>query len=95
MSSGIACVSFLMLVVRLLAVWVPADGVGGLGEAGPLPPGWRLSAGLNVVTYLIASASVSWQRSAPAVHPLPAQPGRVLGQPHQRPDGTPPLVPDL
>src|SRR6185312_13114205 len=31
----------------------------------------------------------------PAVHPLPAQPGRVLGQPRQRPDRTPPLVPVL
>jgi hypothetical protein len=27
--------------------------------------------------------------------PLPAQPGRVLGQPQHRPDGAPPLVPVL
>jgi hypothetical protein len=31
----------------------------------------------------------------PAVHPLPAQPGRVLGQPRQRPCGPPSLVPVL
>ena len=31
----------------------------------------------------------------PAVHPLPAEPGRVLGQPQRRPDGAPPLVPVL
>ena len=31
----------------------------------------------------------------PALHPLPAQPGRVLGQPQRRPDGAPPLVPVL
>jgi hypothetical protein len=31
----------------------------------------------------------------PAVHPLPARPGRVLGQPHQRTDGAPPMAPVL
>jgi len=29
----------------------------------------------------------------PALHPLPAKPGQILGQPQQRPDGTPPMVP--
>lgn len=29
----------------------------------------------------------------PAVHPLPAKPGRVLGQPQRRPDNAPPMVP--
>ena len=31
----------------------------------------------------------------PALRPLPAKPGRVLGQPPRRPDGTPPMVPVL
>ena len=31
----------------------------------------------------------------PAVHPLPGEPGRVLGQPHGRQDGAPALVPVL
>ena len=31
----------------------------------------------------------------PAVHPLSAKPGQVLDQPHQRPDGAPPMVPVL
>jgi len=31
----------------------------------------------------------------PALHPLPAQPGRILGQPQRLPDGAPPMVPVL
>jgi hypothetical protein len=52
-----------------------------------------------------ATTTNSWRRTIPyarpaaarhpALHPLPAQPGRVLGQPQRRPDGAPPLVPVL
>src|SRR5690348_15786487 len=31
----------------------------------------------------------------PIVHPLPTEPGRVLGQPYQRPDGAAAMVPVL
>jgi hypothetical protein len=79
-----------------------------LSRRGPHPRMAPRNAGARVAASQsrpAATTTNSWRRTIPyarpaaayhpALHPLPAQPGRVLGQPQRRPDGAPPLVPVL
>jgi hypothetical protein len=65
-----------------------ADASVAAGQTRPAPA--TATSRRRTITMAPAAAA-----RPPAVHPLPARPGRVLGQPHQRTDGAPPMVPVL
>ena len=98
-----------VLVARRAAV--PAAAARHPGRTAPLdhapagacpePRGRHLRAAPRRATAPAAGKAAHGSRARPAaahhpgVHPLPPEPGRVLGQPHRRQDGAQALVPVL